>query len=166
MGQRNRQRDAFWAHARNVCGLNDRQVEMARKLGMNPKKLPRLKPAPSEPWKLPVGAFIEQCYAKRFKPDLGKVGGRAPKANAPVGHRLDASADRGMDLAANLACHLANLQLDLDEALAAGRVQQELLNRIARDLRQTAHEIETGEVVSQMPYTDLEFGGDPAELGE
>ena len=53
-----------WAHAKRVCRLSARQVEMARALGMNPKKLPRLRPAPQEHWKLPVGAFIEECFQK------------------------------------------------------------------------------------------------------
>jgi len=31
-----------WAHAKRVCRLSVRHVEMAKKLGMNPKKLPGL----------------------------------------------------------------------------------------------------------------------------
>jgi hypothetical protein len=52
--------DEAWAHAKQICRLSARQVEMARALGMNPKKLPRLRPAPQEHWKRPVGAFIEE----------------------------------------------------------------------------------------------------------
>src|SRR5215472_883334 len=60
------QREAAWSNAKKICRLNRRQVEMARSLGMNPKKLPGLRPSPKERWKLPVGEFIEECYSKRF----------------------------------------------------------------------------------------------------
>jgi len=55
-----------WRNAKKICHLNAQQVEMARALGMNPKKLPRLRPSPQQRWKLPVGEFIEACYWKRF----------------------------------------------------------------------------------------------------
>src|ERR1700730_17003587 len=58
-----------WRNARKICRLNDRQVEMARALGMNPKKLPGLRPSPQQRWKLPVGEFIEQLHRKRFGGD-------------------------------------------------------------------------------------------------
>jgi len=41
-------------------------VEMARALGMNPKKLLRLRPSPEQRWKLPIGEFTEECHQKRF----------------------------------------------------------------------------------------------------
>src|SRR6516164_321900 len=59
-------REEAWRNAKKICRLNRRQVEMARALGMNPKKLPRLRPSPQQRWKLPVGEFIEACYWKRF----------------------------------------------------------------------------------------------------
>ena len=55
-----------WTNAKKICRLDVRQVEMARALGMNPRKLPGLRPSPQERWKLPVGEFIEQRYRKRF----------------------------------------------------------------------------------------------------
>ncbi len=36
-------------------------------LGMNPKKFGKSAPNKSEPWKGPLGEFIEECYQKRFK---------------------------------------------------------------------------------------------------
>jgi hypothetical protein len=42
---------------------------MARALGMNPRKLPGLRPSSQERWKLPVGEFIEERYRKRFGGD-------------------------------------------------------------------------------------------------
>lgn len=53
-------------NATKICRLTARQVEIARALGMNPRKLPRLRPSPPQPWKLPVGEFIEESYRKRF----------------------------------------------------------------------------------------------------
>ena len=55
-----------WTNAKKTCRLNARQTEMARALGMNPRKLPGLRPSPQQRWKLPVGEFIEECYRKRF----------------------------------------------------------------------------------------------------
>jgi hypothetical protein len=46
---------------------------MARELGMNPKKLGKLDNHDQEPWKLPLPAFIEHLYVKRFgreRPDI------------------------------------------------------------------------------------------------
>ena len=57
---RRAQDDHAWRNAKKICQLNDRQVEMARALGMNPKKLPGLRPGPPQHWKLPVGEFIEE----------------------------------------------------------------------------------------------------------
>lgn len=46
---------------------------MARELGLNPKKLGKLDNHPQEPWKLPLPAFIEQLYRKRFGKDRPNV---------------------------------------------------------------------------------------------
>ena len=58
--------EAEWRNAKKLCRLSRRQVAMARALAMNPKKLPSLCPSTQQRWKLPVGAFIEECYRKRF----------------------------------------------------------------------------------------------------
>lgn len=39
---------------------------MARELGMSPRKLGHLDNSDMEPWKLPLPAFIEELYRKRF----------------------------------------------------------------------------------------------------
>ncbi len=41
-------------------------VQMARELGMNPKKLGKLDNHDQEPWKAPLPQFIEHLYLKRF----------------------------------------------------------------------------------------------------
>ena len=55
-----------WALAKKKLKLNSRQIAMAKELGMNPKKFGSLGPSKSEPWKEPLGQFIEECYYKRF----------------------------------------------------------------------------------------------------
>jgi len=42
--------------------LSSCQIEMAKKLGMTPKKFGGLVPNKSEHWKKPLGPFIETCY--------------------------------------------------------------------------------------------------------
>ena len=56
-----------WIEARKKHRLSHAQVQMARELGMNPKKFGSLANHHQEPWKLPLPQFIEQCYEKRFK---------------------------------------------------------------------------------------------------
>jgi len=56
-----------WVEAKRRHGLTDEQVQMARELGMNPKKLGGLDNHRQEPWKAPLPQFIEELYHKRFK---------------------------------------------------------------------------------------------------
>jgi hypothetical protein len=67
---------------------------MARALGMNPRKLPRLRPSPQQRWKLPVGQFIEESYRKRFGggPRDQHARGGEPRSHKPPGADLDAGA--------------------------------------------------------------------------
>jgi hypothetical protein len=58
-----------WIEARKRHRLSDAHVQMARELGMNPKKLGKLDNAAQEPWKLPLPAFIEKLYRERFGRD-------------------------------------------------------------------------------------------------
>lgn len=62
-----------WITARSRHRLSHAQVQMARELGMNPKKLGKLDNADQEPWKLPLPAFIESLYRKRFDKDRPEV---------------------------------------------------------------------------------------------
>ena len=61
-----------WIDARRKFHLSHAHVQMARELGMNPKKLGSLANYKQEPWKAPLPIFIERLYQKRFgkdKPD-------------------------------------------------------------------------------------------------
>jgi hypothetical protein len=55
-----------WIEARKRFHLSHAQVQMARELGMNPRKLGSLANHKQEPWKAPLPIFIEQVYRKRF----------------------------------------------------------------------------------------------------
>ena len=56
-----------WIDARKRFHLSDAHVQMARELGMNPKKFGKLANQRQEPWKEPLPDFIESLYRKRFK---------------------------------------------------------------------------------------------------
>lgn len=62
-----------WIAARQRHHLSHALVQMARELGMNPRKLGKLDNANHEPWKLPLPAFIESLYRKRFGKDRPDV---------------------------------------------------------------------------------------------
>jgi hypothetical protein len=55
-----------WIEARKRFHLSHAQVQMARELGLNPRKLGSLANHKQEPWKAPLPIFIEEIYRKRF----------------------------------------------------------------------------------------------------
>jgi hypothetical protein len=74
-----------WIDARKRHRLSHAHVQMARELGLNPKKLGKIDNHRQEPWKMPLPAFIEHLYRKRFGKDR-------PGAVRPVeerAHRVD-----------------------------------------------------------------------------
>jgi hypothetical protein len=56
-----------WVDARKRFRLSHAHIQMARELGMNPKKFGKLANHKQEPWKAPLPEFIEHLYCKRFK---------------------------------------------------------------------------------------------------
>src|SRR6266849_1969194 len=61
-----------WIEARRRFRLSHMHIQMARELGMNPKKFGKLANHHQEPWKAPLPIFIEDIYYKRLgkeKPD-------------------------------------------------------------------------------------------------
>src|SRR6266566_4165055 len=133
-------KEEAWRNAKKICRLNVRQVEMARALGMNPKKLPGLRPSPQQRWKLPVGAFIEECYWKRFGGPPSNLtrhvlepGSRRrslPRADAHAPERArDAASQFG-----DLACYLTNLADDLQKWHAHGSVDPDVLQQVREEL--------------------------------
>jgi hypothetical protein len=62
-----------WVDARKRHKLSHAQVQMARELGLNPKKLGGMDNHRQEPWKEPLPQYIEHLYARRFgreRPDV------------------------------------------------------------------------------------------------
>ncbi|MGH8555433.1 MAG: hypothetical protein ACREUD_07710 [Gammaproteobacteria bacterium] len=66
MGKQLSQQLQDWVEARRRFHLSHAHVQMARELGMNPKKLGKLDNHDQEPWKAPLPQFIEHLYEKRF----------------------------------------------------------------------------------------------------
>jgi hypothetical protein len=55
-----------WIDARKRFHLSHEQVQMARELGLNPKKFGNLANHEQESWKLPLPQYIEHLYFKHF----------------------------------------------------------------------------------------------------
>ena len=55
-----------WINARKKYKLSHAHIQMARELGMNPKKLGKKANHKQQPWKAPLPVFIEDLYFKRF----------------------------------------------------------------------------------------------------
>ena len=55
-----------WFEARRRFKLSHVHIQMARELGLNPRKFGSLANERQEPWKLPLPQFIAECYRKRF----------------------------------------------------------------------------------------------------
>ena len=68
MGKKNRIPHKFqpWIDARKKFRLSNAHIQMARELGMNPKRFPSLANTENKSWKVPLPEFIESLYDKRF----------------------------------------------------------------------------------------------------
>jgi len=65
----------IWMDVRKRYHLSHAHIQMARELGMNPKKLGKKANHRQEPWKAPLPVSIEELYFKRFgksRPDNAK----------------------------------------------------------------------------------------------
>src|SRR5260363_469038 len=68
-----------WALAQKRHWLSTATLTMAKRPGMNPKKLGKLDNHKQEPWKAPLPEFIKHLYEKRVK-----VLSKAPVCGCPV----------------------------------------------------------------------------------
>lgn len=59
--------DAMWAEAKKKCRLNDADIALAKRLGLNPRSLIKNIPSKSEPWKAPVKDWLHEMDEKRQK---------------------------------------------------------------------------------------------------
>ena len=55
-----------WITVRKRYHLSHAHIQMARELGLNPKKFGKIANHKQEPWKAPLPVFIEDIYFKRF----------------------------------------------------------------------------------------------------
>jgi len=55
-----------WAWVQRSFHLSEAHIQMAKELGMNPKKLGKIANHKQEPWKMPLSDFIEQLHEKKF----------------------------------------------------------------------------------------------------
>lgn len=55
-----------WIDARKRHHLSHMHIQMARELGLNPKKFGKIDNHKQEAWKAPLPVFIEEIYHKRF----------------------------------------------------------------------------------------------------
>jgi len=62
-----------WIDARKKFHLSHAQVQMAREIGLNPKKFWKIANQKQEPWKMPLPQFIEHLYRKRYGRDRPAV---------------------------------------------------------------------------------------------
>ena len=56
----------IWLKARKKYGLTHAQIQMARELGLNPKKFGGYANHRQQKWKRPLGEYIEHLYFKRL----------------------------------------------------------------------------------------------------
>lgn len=62
-----------WVDARDKFRLSHAHIQMARELGLNPKKLGSLANHDQERWKSPLPQFIEELYLERLGRDRPEV---------------------------------------------------------------------------------------------
>ena len=56
-----------YVKAKAKCRLNQKDIEMAKKLGIGPRTLMKNVPNPQQRWKAPVKVWIQSLYDKRFR---------------------------------------------------------------------------------------------------
>jgi len=76
-------KDRLWIEAKRRCSLNDNDIRIAKEMGLNPRSLIKNIPSRSEPWKLPVKAWIHDIYEERKEKAVMK---KARKEQAAVAH--------------------------------------------------------------------------------
>ncbi len=64
--------EAMWAEAKKKCRLNNEDIALAKRLGLNPRSLIKNIPSKSEPWKAPVKDWLREIDEKRQKKSAQK----------------------------------------------------------------------------------------------
>lgn len=61
--------EQMWQNAKKKCRLNDADIALAKRLGLNPRSLIKNIPSKSEPWKAPISVWLHEMDAKQQKKD-------------------------------------------------------------------------------------------------
>ena len=56
--------EQMWQDAKKKCRLNNEDIALAKRLGLNPRSLVKNIPSKSEPWKAPVSVWLHEIEAK------------------------------------------------------------------------------------------------------
>ena len=72
--------DEMWAEAKKKCRLNNEDIALAKRLGLNPRSLIKNIPSKSEPWKAPVKDWLHEIDEKRQKKSARKQKRKAKSA--------------------------------------------------------------------------------------
>lgn len=75
--------DAMWAEAKKKCRLNNEDIALAKRLGLNPRSLIKNIPSKSEPWKAPVKDWLHEIDEKRQKKAAQKQKRKAKSGGGP-----------------------------------------------------------------------------------
>jgi len=59
--------EQLWQEAKKKCRLNNEDIALAKRLGLNPRSLIKNIPSKSEPWKSPVKDWLHEIDEKRQK---------------------------------------------------------------------------------------------------
>ena len=57
--------EQMWQEAKKRCRLNNEDIALAKRLGLNPRSLIKNIPSKSEPWKAPVKEWLHEIDEKR-----------------------------------------------------------------------------------------------------
>ncbi len=72
--------EQMWQDAKKKCRLNNDDIELAKRLGLNPHSLVKNIPNKSESWKAPVSVWLHEIDEKRRKKSEQKQKRRAKAA--------------------------------------------------------------------------------------
>lgn len=151
-----------WIDARKQFHLSHDQIQMARELGLNPKKFGGMANHKQEPWKLPLPEYIKHLYFRRYKkqrPDtVMSIEDRAKQIAAKKAARRKAKSKRKA-LITGVAWYRADQWRRLREiAIDAGKIEETYEEWLiyAEDI--SAKMIDQGIVIKKVPVdvNDLE----------
>jgi len=107
-----------------------------------------------------VGAFIEECYRKRFGgvPEFDKI--RHPKGESRSDtDEVFETAVKPFNQIQSLVCYLANLSEDLERWLVHGAIAPEVLAQVREELLEIADALKAGTPIPEIP--DIPFPPEP-----